>query len=304
MAADLARSRPEAAAVFAVADAALADAGLPQPLSAICFEGPEDLLTATEVAQPALLTAAYACFCCARAALGEVGLTAGHSLGEYTALVVAGALDFATAVRLVRRRGELMRDCAAAHPGAMAAVLNLDDAKVAELCAATEGVVVPANFNAPGQVVISGERPAVAAVTAAAKAAGGRAVPLKVSGAFHSPLMAPAAAAMAEELASAEIRDAAVPVVQNFTAAPESRAAALRQGLADQITGSVRWTESVRAMAALGVDQVVEFGPGTVLSGLIKRTAAGLACYNVNSAASCEGLAGWLAGGEGAARDD
>lgn len=289
MGAALAAACPAAAEVFEQADDLLGFA-----LSRLCFAGPDRELTPTEIAQPALLTCSWAALRSVAETLGEPALVAGHSLGEYTALLAAGALDFPTALRLVRRRGELMRDAAAARPGAMAAVLKLDDQAVAGLCDEADGVVVAANFNAPGQVVVSGEGGAVEAVMAAAKAAGGRAMKLPVSGAFHSPLMQPAAEAMAAELAAADLHDARVPVYQNVTAAPAREAEALRQGLVDQITGSVQWTASVQAMAAAGLTRAVELGPGKVLRGLVGRIAPDLAVYNVAEPADADGLASWL----------
>lgn len=285
-----AAARPAAAALFERAEAVLG-----WPLRRLCFEGPDAELKPTEIAQPALLVAGCATWLAAREELGEVALVAGHSLGEYTALVAAGALEFETALRLVRRRGELMRDAAAARPGAMAAILKLDDATVAGLCESA-GNVVPANFNAPGQVVVSGEQAAVEAVVSAAKAAGGRGVLLPVSGAFHSPLMRSAAEAMAAELEQAELTEARVPVVQNVTATAETDPARLRANLAAQITGSVRWTESVKAMAAAGVTRAVELGPGNVLTGLVRRIEPGLATCNVADEDGFAGLTSFLKG--------
>lgn len=283
MAADVHEVSALARDLFAQADEALSACGLPAPLSSLCFEGPDDLLKQTEIAQPALLAASYVLYRVGQAKVGQFALCAGHSLGEYTALVAAGSLDFGTALRLVRRRGELMRDAAAAHPGAMAAVINLDDALVAQLCLDAPGTVVPANYNSPGQVVVSGEPEAVAAVVAAAKAAGGRGLPLKVSGAFHSPLMASAAQAMAAELAGTDIAAANVPVIQNVTGLPTTDSEQLRTGLAQQVTGSVRWTQTVQAMAAAGVSRMVECGPGTVLTGLLKRIDPSVEGANINS---------------------
>ncbi len=283
MAADVYQASALARDLFAQADEALAGCGLPAPLSQLCFEGPDDLLKQTEIAQPALLAASYVLYRVGQAKVGEPSFCAGHSLGEYTALVAAGSLDFAVALRLVRRRGELMRDAAAANPGSMAAVLNLDDETVTSLCGQADGIVVPANFNSPGQVVISGEAAAVSAVSAAAKAAGGRGMPLRVSGAFHSPLMASAAEAMATELAAIDFAPARVPVVQNVTAAPTTDPDQLRAGLAQQVTGSVRWTQSVQAMVAAGVTTLVECGPGAVLTGLLKRIDASITGINVNN---------------------
>ncbi|MBI2298746.1 MAG: ACP S-malonyltransferase [Armatimonadetes bacterium] len=286
-----------AAAHSPAATAALreADEVLGFALTRLMVDGPEEELKATEVAQPALLAAGYANWLAVRELLPEPAFVAGHSLGEYTALVIAGALDYPTALRLVRRRGELMRDAAAARPGGMAAVMGLDAAVVAELCAAAPGVVAPANYNAPGQVVVSGEPAALAAAGEAAKAAGGKVIELAVSGAFHSPLMQPAAEALREELAVAAFNHAAVPVVQNVTAAAEIAPAALREGLARQVTGSVRWTESVLAMRDAGVTRMVEGGPGKVLTGLLRRIAPEVRGYALDGAAALEGLAEWLA---------
>jgi [acyl-carrier-protein] S-malonyltransferase len=251
-----------------------ADAVLGFPLSALCFTGPDAELKCTTNAQPALLTVSTAYW----RALQEDGLTcgmvAGHSLGEYSALVAAGALTFPDALRLVRRRGELMEAAANNHPGGMAAVLGMADADVAALCvevAATHGTLVAANYNAPGQVVVSGVAAAIAAVREIARARGGRVLPLPVSGAFHSPLMAEAAAGFATALAEVVIHTPTVPVVQNVTALPTSDPTTLREGLARQITGSVLWTSSVQGMAAAGITRFVEVGPGAVLTGLLKR---------------------------------
>lgn len=290
MAADALAASPLAADLFAQADAALADSGLPRPLSQLCAEGPEAELRATEIAQPALLAAGYIYYRLAADRIAAPGCAAGHSLGEYTALVAAEVLDFTTALRLVRRRGELMRDAAATQPGTMAAIIGLDDDVVEALCAAAPDVAVPANFNSPGQVVVSGSAAGVAAVVAEAKAAGGRAMLLRVAGAFHSPLMADAAAQMADELARVELRPAQLPVVQNVTAQATTDPDALRAGLTAQITGSVRWTQSVRAMLTLGVTRQVECGPGTVLTGLARRIDPDLVAVAVNSVEAVDQL--------------
>lgn len=272
-----------------------AEAVLGIPLGELCFGGDDDALRATEIAQPALLCCSIALLRAYRDRLAPPAFTAGHSLGEYTALVAAGALEFATALRLVRRRGELMRDCAAATPGAMAALLRLDEATVAKLCDEAPGVVVPANFNAPGQIVVSGQQAAVEAVCAAAEQARGRVLRLNVSGPFHSPLMQPAAEAMAAELAAAPIADARVPVVQNVSAEPTRDAATLRANLAAQITGAVRWTESVQRMRDEGVTHLLEIGPGGVLTGLTKRIDKALSGHALADPASAAALAQWQA---------
>lgn len=294
MGADLARISPAAAEVFERAEAIL-----DLPLRQLCFEGPDEALRPTEIAQPALFVAGYAAWLAAKDQLGKVGAVAGHSLGEYTALAVAGALEFEPALRLVRRRGELMRDAAAARPGAMAAVLKLDDATVNRLCAEIDGLVVPANYNSPGQVVVSGEEPAIDALLERVKAARGRAVKLPVSGAFHSPLMQSAADALAAELDGVEFQEARVPVVQNVTAEPVIAAPDLRRNLAAQVTGSVRWTASVETLAMMGVTRAVELGPGNVLTGLVRRTDDAIAVHNVADGDGLQGLAGFLEEGVG-----
>jgi [acyl-carrier-protein] S-malonyltransferase len=279
---DVYETEARARAIFDAAEARLGFA-----LSRLCFEGPAEELQRTENAQPALLTTS----CALLAVLGEQvrpALCAGHSLGEYTALVAAGALDFGEAVALVRRRGELMRDAAAAQLGAMAAVINLPDEAVAKVCAAARGadVLQPANFNAPGQVVISGATEAVARAANLAAERGGRVVPLRVSGAFHSALIEPAAAGLREVLAEVPLRNAVVPVVANVNAMPVTDADTIRRNLASQVVQSVQWTASVQRMADEGVDTFVEIGPGQVLTGLLKRIRPEAKGYNVKDAAT------------------
>jgi [acyl-carrier-protein] S-malonyltransferase len=281
---ELYEQSPAARMVFEQADAALGFA-----LSRLCFEGPEEQLTATENAQPALLATAVATL----AALAETTdvapfvaerarFVAGHSLGEYTALVAAGALDLPTAVRLVRRRGELM---AQAGAGTMAAVIGLDEARLEAACRAAsahDAVAVIANYNAPGQLVISGAADAVARAGELAKQAGAkRVIPLRVSAAFHSPLMQDAASGLLPALVAAELRDALVPVVANVTAEPIQAASALRAELEQQVTAPVRWIATVEHMAAAGVETFVEIGPGTVLAGLVRRIAPNRRTVNI-----------------------
>ncbi len=271
---------PDAAAALEEADDVLGFA-----LSRLCFEGPEDDLTDTINAQPALLAAGVAVL---RALASEIGgrspaakgpegpvLVAGHSLGEYTALVAAGALDYADGLRLVRERGRLMRRAGQESPGRMAAVLGLDEATVRAVCAdatANGGLAVLANDNCPGQIVISGDQLGMEAALAALPAAGAKKVmPLTVSIAAHSPLMAPVAAELRAAIDSTPIRTASVPLVGNTTATLIDDAQAIRAELAAQLTGSVRWTESMRTAVAAGVRRVVEVGPGEVLTGLMKR---------------------------------
>lgn len=255
-----------------------ADETLGFSISALCFDGPADELKRTANAQPALLTVSTACWRLLAEEGGACQAVAGHSLGEYSALVAAGALRFPDALALVRRRGELMEAAAAAAPGGMAAILGLDDATVEALCAevtAGAGLVVPANFNAPGQVVISGTSEGIAAARAAAKSRGGKAIPLAVSGPFHSPMMLGAAESFAGVLAGVTIAVPAMPVIPNVTAEPTRDPAVVRDALARQITGSVQWVRSVQAMQAMGVRRYLEIGPGTVLAGLVQRIIPG-----------------------------
>jgi len=276
-----------AQAVFDEADQVLGFA-----LSELCFVGPAAELTRTENAQPALLTTSMALLAAAREYAAAEHLpgpsyVAGHSLGEYSALVAAGALSFADALCLVRRRGELM---AAATEGTMAAIMGLDVSTLHAICseASDAGSVVVANENSPGQLVISGTLAGVERAMALAKARGAkRALPLNVSAAFHSPLMAEAARGL--EVAVAEVEQVSVPkmpVISNVTADPLVEPQAIRAELVAQVTAPVRWIASVERMAADGVTHVVEIGPGNVLAGLIKRIAPGMALLNVNDAAS------------------
>lgn len=244
-------------------------------LSQLCFEGPEDELKQTENAQPALYVCAAAACDVLRARGIAPACVAGHSLGEYAALYAAGVVDFETGLRLVAVRGRAMAEASRAMPGAMAAILGLDVAQVEAICAAAsgdDGTVVLANDNAPGQIVISGTTGAVERACAAAKSAGAkRALPLPVSGGFHSPLVEPARRVMAEELANATLHSPKCPLIQNFTARAETDPEAIRRNLIEQVTGRVRWVESVRTMKALGIAAALEVGPGKVLAGLVKR---------------------------------
>ncbi|MEO6026486.1 MAG: ACP S-malonyltransferase [Candidatus Binatia bacterium] len=257
-----------------------ADEALDFPLARLCFEGPEADLTRTEFCQPAILTVSVALW---RALGAESGLRprwlAGHSLGEYTALVVTGALRFRDAVRLVRLRGRLMQSAVPEGVGTMAAIVGLDDVVVAEICAAAaEGEVVsPANFNGAGQVVIAGHAAAVARALVAARAAGGRVIPLTVSAPFHCALMAPAAAELASALAAVEVEPLAVPIVSNVDAAVNTDATRVRGLLIAQVTAPVRWAESMQLLQALGCERAVEVGPGQVLAKLVQRMKLGIA---------------------------
>ncbi len=261
-------------------------------LLGVMFEGPEEDLRQTENAQPAILAHSVAVLAAWVGEKGrpEVGAVAGHSLGEYSALVATGALDAAEAVRLVRARGELMARAGEARPGTMAAVMNLGAEALQEtLDAVTAGTVVIANYNCPGQLVISGDPEAVAEASVAAKASGGRAIPLPVSGAFHSPLMGPAAKEFVETLARADMADAQAPVYCNVDAAPHKDAEELRANLGLQLTGSVRWEESVRKMIADGIGEFIEVGPKEVVTKLIMRIDAKVSARAVGTIEQVKG---------------
>jgi [acyl-carrier-protein] S-malonyltransferase len=251
-----------------------------------------DELRQTYIAQPAIFCVSVAALRALEAAeVPRPAYVAGHSLGEFSALVAAGALSFEAGLLLVARRAEAMQRAADARPGSMSSVLGLsaEGVEMAVEATAQGQILAVANDNAPGNVVVSGEWTALERLPAAAKELGARrVVPLNVGGAFHSPLMAPAAEVFEPHLAAAPLRDPAIPVVANATAEPVGDADELRRLLARQLTGRVRWTESVRRMAALGVDTFIEVGPGTVLSGLIKRTVEGT---RVLAAGDAEGVA-------------
>jgi len=270
MGADLAARYPEARDTFAEADDVLG-----VPLSRIAWEGPEAELTATNNAQPALLTHSVAVLRVIGSRLGGVACAAGHSLGEFTAYVAAGSLAFADALKLVRHRGELMHHAGDERAGAMAAIIGLDDDVVADLCeraSGEAGVCVPANYNSPGQVVVSGDTAAVEAAMALARDAGARLVTrLNVSGAFHSPLMEPAVAGLAAHVRDVPFDNPRFPVLSNVNARPVTDAATAKEALIRQLTSAVRWTECVRAMAGCGAERYLELGPGQVLAKLHRR---------------------------------
>jgi [acyl-carrier-protein] S-malonyltransferase len=284
---DLAGAFPEARDAFAEADEALGFA-----LSALCWEGPADELTKTINAQPAILVHSVAVWRVLERRRPEVALAAGHSLGEFSAYVAAGSLSFADAVRSVRRRGELMFGSGTERPGTMAAVLGLDDAAAEALCreASADGsVVVPANFNSPGQIVISGDVAAVERAGELARGAGAkRVLPLNVSGAFHSPLMAVAEAGLREQLESVVVRDPAFPVVSNVTAEPVHEAGRARTLLVEQLTSPVRWVASLQTMLAVAPAGFLELGPGNVLAGLLKRVNREVPVRSLGTAAELE----------------
>lgn len=255
-----------------------ADEALGSSISTLCFEGPESELTLTANTQPALVTTSIALL---RALDVRCDVAAGHSLGEYAAHVAAGTLDFADAVRLVRKRGGYMQDAVPVGVGAMAAILKAERALVEEVCAATPGVVEAVNFNAPGQIVIAGEAEAVAAASATLETHKARAMKLPVSAPFHSSLMKPAEERLAVDLAAATFRDPSFPVYVNVDAAPVATGDAARDALVRQVSRAVRWDESVLRMVADGVTLFVEIGQGSALAGMIKRIAPDVARANV-----------------------
>jgi [acyl-carrier-protein] S-malonyltransferase len=240
------------------------------PVRKLSFEGPDDELRQTRYTQPAILTHSLA----ALAALPKQSpiLAAGHSLGEYSALYAAGALDFDSVMRLVKRRGSLMYAEGEKNPGTMAAIIGMEATAVEQLCAEVDGIVVPANYNEPRQTVISGEIPAVKAVAELAKARGAlKAVLLPVSGAFHSPLLKESAAEFADYLGGFEIKTPAFPVIANVTGQPVTTADQVRDCLAKQLISPVRWVATIATARGLGATKFLEIGPGNVLAGLARR---------------------------------
>ena len=254
-------------------------------LGEVVGNGPAERLNQTEVTQPALLTAGVALLDVWRRRNGaEPEIVAGHSLGEYSALVAAGSLQFATAVVLVHERGKSMQGAVPAGQGAMAAILGLNDEVVEECCREVDGIVTPANYNSPGQVVIAGAADAVANAIDACKARGARrAVPLDVSVPSHCALMAPAGETLAELLAEADIRDPRIPVVQNHSAAVATDRATIRDNLLRQLVSPVRWSASIRTMAGSGAGVFVECGPGNVLAGLARRIDRSLSVHGIGT---------------------
>ena len=287
---ELADTEPAAAAVFRSADDALGFS-----LSGLCFEGPEAELVRTEITQPSILTVAIAAFRAFSARGGAFPVAAaGHSLGEYAAHVVAKTLSFEDAVRIVRHRGRFMQESVPEGAGAMAAILGLDRQSVERVCArAAEGEVVScANANGPGQIVIAGHTDAVRRACEAAVAAGAlRAIPLQVSAPFHCVLMEPAALRLSAVLASVTFCDPSIPVYTNVDAAPVRSAAASRDALVRQVASPVRFEEEILKMAQDGIDTFVEFGPGRVLAGLVRRIRKDLRVFSVPDAS---GLAATL----------
>ncbi len=282
---DLAERFPAARATFEGVDAALG-----VPLSKLMFEGPETELTETQNTHPAILAHSAAVYAVVRDKVKDAVAAAGHSLGEYSAYICAGALTAAEAAKLVRRRGELMAKAGTERPGTMAAVLGLPTADVEACCKAASSagsVAVAANLNSADQTVISGDPAAVVKAGEACKAKGAkRVIPLNVSGAFHSPLMAPAADKLRLALDRAPFAEPAIPVIANATAEPVRDSARARRLLTDQLTAPVRWVECMQAAARLAGTEVrfIEIGPGAVLAGLLKRIVPGANVVSLGSA--------------------
>ncbi len=270
-----------------------ADESLGISISTMCFEGPEDELQLTINTQPALLTVSYACL----KAIEEINdgsfpapnYVAGHSLGEYTALTAANVLDFSTAVFLARERGRLMHEAGQQSPGAMAAVMGLDEEALEKICGETSTVI--ANYNTPGQLVISGAKDNVARASEEAQAAGAsRVVQLNVSGAFHSPLMKPAQEGLGEIIGSLDFGNPDIPVLANTSASPLTTGEQVKTELIDQLCNGVQWQRSVEYMINDGVSTFIEIGPGRVLSGLIKRINKEVNLQNIGSADAVRSL--------------
>jgi [acyl-carrier-protein] S-malonyltransferase len=285
------------------------DAVLGEPLSRLIFEGPEAELTITANAQPAIVATSCAMLAAIRErvpSLPPPAFAAGHSLGEYSALVAAGALELEDAVCVVRARGRAMQEAVPPGTGAMSAIMGIEQARLEAFCieAARGEVVSPANFNGPGQIVIAGHAGAVARVGELVSAERGRAIPLKVSAPFHCALMAPAARTVESELARVTIAAPRFPVVANFDARPNLDAGRVKELLVGQVDGVVRWEDGMRAMVAGGMTHALEIGPGRVLAGLLKRIAKDVKTLSVADVASLDHIAGFLAGAGEERTDD
>ena len=277
---DLYKTYPSAKKVFDEADVSLGF-----PLSRLCFEGPEEELTKTHNVQPAILVVSIACLKALQEArqgdFPSPAFVAGHSLGEYTALVTAGGLDLADAVVLVRERGRLMYEAGLKNPGSMLAVIGLDEEVVKEV-SVHSGTEI-SNINCPGQIVISGAAQALAEASKLAKAKGARAlIPLKVSGAFHSALMEPVIAEFSKIVSNVRLKPSVIPVISNVTARPLADADSIRKELVKQLRNCIQWQGSVEYMVRSGVTTFYEIGPGRVLSGLIRRINSELQTFNIS----------------------
>lgn len=289
---DLAESFPSARAWFDRANAALG-----YDLASICFSGPDAELTKTENAQPGIFLVSWVAFELLKERVPGLKFeaTAGLSLGEFTALAAAGVLTFDDAIRVVRQRGRFMQEACEATRGGMAAIIGLDEAATREVCA--QAGVELANLNCPGQLVISGPADQMNTACELAKARGAkRALPLNVAGAYHSALMASAQPKLRDALAQVPIELPMVPVISNVTAQPHISPPDIHHRLVDQVTSSVRWEESMRHLLAQGFTRFIELGPGTALSGFMKRIDKGAQCFNVADAASLEATVKALAG--------
>jgi [acyl-carrier-protein] S-malonyltransferase len=271
-----------------------ADETISADLSRLIFEGPQEELTQTVNTQPALLTTSIAILEWFRKSAIKPDFVAGHSLGEYTALVAAGALSFEDGVFAVRKRGEFMEGAVPNGEGSMAAILGLDRDPLSEVTAAINESGFPvslANLNCPGQIVISGSRKGVELASEKAKASGAkRAIPLEVSGPFHSSLMKPAASQLREVLNGLDMRDAEIPVIANVSAKPMTTAAEIKENLIEQLYSPVLWEDSVMKMIDLGVDTFIEIGPGKVLSGLIKKINRSIKTYSISDEESAQSV--------------
>jgi len=291
---DVATAWPAAKAIFERADAALVAAGS-DPISPLCFDGPLETLTLTENTQPALVATECAILAAIREAhpsLPAPTVALGHSLGEYSALVAAGALTVDDAVRVCRARGRAMQAAVPAGAGAMAAVLGADEETIAAACAeaSSAGVVSAANFNAHGQIVIAGAAAAVARASEILSAAGKKTIPLKVSAPFHSALMKPAAAVVARELESVSLGAMSVPVIANVDATPNDDSNRVKELLVRQVDAPVQWIKSIERAAELGVTVAIEIGPGKVLAGLVKRIDKRIRVVSVSDRQGVESL--------------
>ena len=269
------------------------------PLSRLCFEGPEEDLVQTINVQPAVLATSIACLRAAQEAskngLPYPTFVAGHSLGEYTALVVAGVLSLSDAVRLVRERGRLMHEAGKRQPGGMLAIIGMDEETTKDVCRSVGTEI--SNMNSPGQIVISGDQNSLAKARRLAQIKGARRIiPLKVSGAFHSPLMEPALEGLRNAIAGFTFNEASVPVIANVTAQPLTDISAIKEELVSQILHCVRWQQSVETMIARGVTTFFEIGPGEVLSGLVKRISPGVQLFNINNNESISEITTWRKG--------
>ena len=310
MGADLYKASPAARRVFEAVDEALGFS-----LSSLCFNGPEETLRETINAQPAIVTVSLALLAALQEALSPAhssswtspltpSFTAGHSVGEFAALVTAGALSLEDAVRLVRERGRLMHHEGTVCPGSMAAVIGMDEEPLQDLCREVteqqtanlpggahpgQGRVTVANFNAPGQIVISGEQAALEAAMEQARARGAkRVIPLAVSGAFHSPVMQPAEAGLAQAIGATQVNDASIPVIGNIHALPLTKSEDIREEMAQQIAASVQWVRIIEYMANADVTVFLEVGPGQALTGMVKRIARGMTLLNVSNEADLQ----------------